>query len=89
MRNNATKESTCQFEFDVLNFSDVKGIPLEINSKIAPIRIMSFDIECCSTVKGEFPTADKDPIIQIANIVKIHGEKEPFVRNIFTLKSCA
>jgi DNA polymerase delta subunit 1 len=28
-------------------------------------------------------------VIQIANIVKVLGEKEPFVRNIFTLKSCA
>ena len=28
-------------------------------------------------------------MIQIANIVKVLGEKEPFVRNIFTLKSCA
>ena len=39
--------------------------------------------------KGSFPRAEKDPVIQIANIVKVLGEKEPFVRNIFTLKSCA
>jgi DNA polymerase delta subunit 1 len=59
-----------------------------MDSKIAPLRILSFDIEC-SAAKGKFPTANEDPIIQIANIVKIHGEKEPFVRNIFTLNSCA
>ena len=28
-------------------------------------------------------------MIQIANIVKVHGESEPFVRNVFTLKNCA
>jgi DNA polymerase delta subunit 1 len=31
----------------------------------------------------------KDPVIQIANIVKVHGESEPIIRNVFTLKSCA
>ena len=28
-------------------------------------------------------------VIQIANVVTINGEAEPFVKNIFTLKSCA
>ena len=49
---------------------------------------MSFDIEC-SAEKGRFPLANLDPIIQIANIVKTHGDAEPFVRNVFTLKQCA
>jgi DNA polymerase delta subunit 1 len=49
---------------------------------------MSFDIECAAK-KGKFPTPDQDPIIQIANIVKVHGESEPIIRNVFTLKSCA
>jgi DNA polymerase delta subunit 1 len=31
----------------------------------------------------------KDPVIQIANIVKVHGDSEPIIRNVFTLKSCA
>jgi len=57
-------------------------------SKIAPLRILSFDIEC-SAVAGKFPTPQADPVIQIANIVKIHGETDIFVRNVFTLKSCA
>ena len=38
--------STCQFEFDVVDFRNVEAIPLSIESKIAPIRILSFDIEC-------------------------------------------
>jgi len=41
-------------------------------AKIAPIRILSFDIEC-SGRKGFFPEAEKDPVIQIANIVKLYG----------------
>ena len=82
------KTSTCQFEFDVIDFNHIEPIPLEIESKIAPLRILSFDIEC-SAAKGKFPTPDQDPVIQIANIVKVHGESEPIARNVFTLNSCA
>lgn len=38
---------------------------------------------------GIFPEPEKDPVIQIANMVIRQGEKDPFVRNIFTLKQCA
>lgn len=38
---------------------------------------------------GIFPEPNVDPIIQIANVVKLHGEKDILYRNIFTLKSCA
>lgn len=88
LRQPSCKASTCQFEFDVVDFSDVEAIPLEIESKIAPLRILSFDIEC-SAAKGKFPTPDQDPVIQIANIVKVHGESEPIARNVFTLNTCA
>ena len=36
--------------------------------KIAPARILSFDIECAGR-KGIFPEPSHDPIIQIANMV--------------------
>lgn len=38
---------------------------------------------------GIFPEANHDPVIQIANMVIRQGEAEPFVRNVFTLDSCA
>jgi DNA polymerase delta subunit 1 len=38
---------------------------------------------------GIFPEPDKDPVIQIANMVIRQGEKDPFIRNVFTFKSCA
>ena len=37
-------------------------------SKNAPLRIMSFDIECAGR-KGHFPDAQIDPVIQIASMV--------------------
>lgn len=38
---------------------------------------------------GIFPEWNKDPVIQIANMVMKQGEKEPFIRNVFTLDTCA
>jgi DNA polymerase elongation subunit (family B) len=41
-------------------------------AKIAPLRILSFDIECAGR-KGIFPEASTDPVIQIANMVTRQG----------------
>jgi DNA polymerase delta subunit 1 len=57
-------------------------------SRLAPLRILSFDIECAGR-KGIFPEAQVDPVIQIANMVTRQGESQPFVRNVFTLNTCA
>jgi len=38
----------------------------------APLRRLSFDIECAGR-KGIFPEPDHDPVIQIANYVSLHG----------------
>ncbi|KAI9019821.1 DNA polymerase family B-domain-containing protein [Hyaloraphidium curvatum] len=57
-------------------------------SKIAPLRVMSFDIECAGR-KGVFPEPEIDPVIQIASVVQIQGETKPFVRAVFTLNTCA
>lgn len=43
-------------------------------SKTAPLRILSFDIECAGR-KGIFPEAQVDPVIQIANMVTRQGER--------------
>ena len=57
-------------------------------SKVGPLRILSFDIECQGKA-GQFPLAEEDPVIQIANWVTVQGSDSPCVKNIFTLKSCA
>lgn len=38
---------------------------------------------------GVFPEPEKDPVIQIGNMVMRQGEPEPFLRTIFTLQDCA
>nr|QBM06234.1 DNA polymerase delta catalytic subunit [Brachionus koreanus] len=80
--------SRCQLEID-MNIKDLISHPAEGEwIKIAPLRMLSFDIECAGR-KGVFPEAEKDPVIQIANMVQRQGEKDPFIRNIFTLNTCA
>lgn len=88
IRNQKDKTSRCQLEIDI-HFKDFISHPPEGDwSDIAPFRILSFDIECAGR-KGVFPEPDKDRVIQIANMVIRQGEKEPFIRNIFTLNTCA
>jgi DNA polymerase delta subunit 1 len=50
----------------------------------APLRIMSFDIECMGR-KGHFPEAEKDPVIQIASTISIQGEMESRHRAVYVL----
>ena len=55
--------------FDRTSFSDVPLIYYSPHlGKIAPARILSFDIECAGR-KGVFPEPQHDPVIQIANMV--------------------
>ena len=80
--------SKSQIELDI-SWEDFVSHPAEGEwQNIAPLRILSFDIECAGR-KGIFPEAEKDPVIQIANMVVLQGKTDPFVRNVFTLSSCA
>lgn len=56
-------------------------------SDIAPIRLLSFDIECYA--KKGFPHASKDPIIQIACVLKNHTDNDYTIKLVLTLKSCS
>ncbi|KAL8110491.1 DNA polymerase delta catalytic subunit isoform X2 [Apium graveolens] len=80
--------SYCQLEFDCLFSNLVSHVPEGEFSKMAPFRILSFDIECAGR-KGLFPEPTHDPVIQVANLVTLQGEAQPFIRNVMTLKSCS
>lgn len=57
----------------------------------APLRILSFDIECAS-FKGGFPDAKTDPIINISMILYIQNvstAERPAARISLALRSCA
>ncbi|TWU73840.1 DNA-directed DNA polymerase delta [Metarhizium rileyi] len=78
------RQSNCQIEAEIPYLDLVAHKPEGEWAKMAPLRILSFDIECAGR-KGIFPEANKDPVIQIANVVTKYGEKKPFIRNVFCL----
>ncbi|MEW5314891.1 MAG: hypothetical protein WDW38_006353 [Sanguina aurantia] len=86
---NTTHPSTfCQLEAHV-RWDKIVSLSLEGEfSKLAPLRVLSIDIECAGR-KGHFPEPDKDPVIQIASMVTVQGETAPAVKNVMTLGSCA
>jgi len=87
LRSSGGKKTHCQLELDIV-YNELESHKSEGEwSKIAPLRVLSFDIECQGR-KGYFPEAEKDPVIQIANCVSIYGEKDPAIKNVFTLKGC-
>ncbi|KAK3945807.1 DNA polymerase delta catalytic subunit [Diplogelasinospora grovesii] len=78
------KQSNCQIEAEISYRDLIAHKPAGEWSKLAPLRILSFDIECAGR-KGIFPEPTHDSVIQIANIVTQYGDKKPFVRNVFCL----
>merc|ERR1719244_866047 len=88
LRSKHEKTTRAQLEVDVAVDKFVSHAPEGDWSHVAPVRILSFDIECAGR-KGVFSEPEKDPVIQIANMVVRHGQKDPFIRNVFTLNTCA
>jgi DNA polymerase delta subunit 1 len=82
------RQSNCQIEAHV-SYRDLIAHSHDGEwAKMAPLRVLSFDIECAGR-KGIFPEPNQDPVIQIANVVTRYGEAKPFVRNVFVLNDCS
>ncbi|ODV92596.1 hypothetical protein CANCADRAFT_89320 [Tortispora caseinolytica NRRL Y-17796] len=82
-----SSDSNCQLSVSV-PWNELIAHPAEGEwSKMAPLRVLSYDIECAGR-KGIFPEPEIDPIIQIANVVSVYGQMKPFIRNIFLLDTC-
>jgi len=82
------KQSECQLEAEVWYEKLVAHPPEGAWSKLAPFRVLSFDIECAAR-KGQFPDATLDPVIQIAAMVTLQGEQSPTHRLILCLDTCS
>jgi len=82
------RQSNCQIEA-YCHYRDLVALGHDGEwSKMAPLRVCSFDIECAGR-KGVFPEPHIDPVIQIANVVTRYGETKPFIRNVFVLDTCS
>lgn len=78
--------SGCQAEVDIM-YDDLEVHRCEGNFlDISPLRTLSFDIEC-SGRPGIFPDPEHDSVIQIANVLQMHGS-EMVLKNVFTLGTC-
>ncbi|XP_012588973.1 PREDICTED: DNA polymerase delta catalytic subunit [Condylura cristata] len=82
------KATLCQLEVDVWWSHVVSHPPEGPWQRIAPLRVLSFDIECAGR-KGIFPEPERDPVIQICSLGLRWGEPEPFLRLALTLQPCA
>jgi DNA polymerase delta subunit 1 len=82
------RQSNCQIEASVSYHNLIAHSNDGEWAKMAPLRVLSFDIECAGR-KGIFPEPNQDPVIQIANVVTRYGESKPFVRNVFVLDTCS
>lgn len=89
LKEGKNKRSNCQIELSVrcvrhsspsvlyspyIRYNNfISHAPEDNWSKIAPLRVLSFDIECAGR-KGIFPEPQIDPVIQIANMVTTQGK---------------
>ena len=81
------QKSRCNLELNIFFNNIIHHECINEWSNIAPMRILSFDIECQGR-KGHFPDALYDPVIQIANTITIQGSDIPIIRTVFTLNTC-
>jgi len=79
--------SYSQIEIDCYYQSVIPHPPDGEWMKMPPVRILSFDIEV-GGAPDHFPTADKDPVIQICAYMQVQGEPEPRFSVAFVLDTC-
>lgn len=81
--------STCQIEIDV-HYSNVVGHKPEGDwQRLAPLRILSFDIECVNEAGKGFPTPEIAKVIQIGAILKNILSPDHICKVVWTLDTCA
>lgn len=51
-------------------------------------RLVRTLLSCLRVVSVDLTQADKDPVIQIANVVKVQGSDDVVAKNVFTLGGC-
>jgi DNA polymerase delta subunit 1 len=81
------RASRCQYEADINVAQLVSHKPVGEWEVIAPLRVLSFDIECMGR-PGIFPDAKHDPVIQIASVLTEYGNPVPIASSVLTLDTC-
>ena len=81
--------TTCDYEIDA-TVADIAFEDCYAHADIAPLRLLSFDIEAAAGERGVFPNAQKDPCIQISIICKVHHSQvsTPIPSILLSLGDC-
>ncbi|AZL89277.1 B-family DNA polymerase [Megavirus baoshan] len=84
---NNSEYSNCDYSYSV-QWKHIK--PSNNDDRMAPLKIMGYDIECVSC-DHNFPQAERetDKIIQIGITMYRYGSMECYEQHILTLKKCA
>lgn len=83
-----SRQSRCQLEIDAVYEDIISHDPgLPEWAGVAPLRILSFDIECMGR-RGVFPDPEQDPVIQIACYIKVQGEDHARGKVVLVLDTC-
>ena len=82
-RNATSGTSRCQIEA-ITDYKNVIPVQEEKSFEIAPVVVLSFDIECAGR-ENIFPQASIDPVIQIATCAYIQGTDDVIAHNVFCL----
>ncbi|KAF9483487.1 ribonuclease H-like protein [Pholiota conissans] len=85
----AERVSCCQQEVSISLESLRICHVIDDQEKFAPLRILSFDIESDLKSNGKFPDPRGEAVIQIGNMISVHGQDIPCNRTVFTLGSCS
>jgi hypothetical protein len=67
-------QSTAQIEVHIKKHTGIRALAVEERGDIAPMRIMSYDLEVLRKERG-FPTADRDTIIMITCALHVVGQQ--------------
>jgi len=81
--------STCQIEIDVHFDQLISHKPEGDWQGLAPLRILSFDIECVNESGKGFPTPEIAKVIQIAGMLKSVIDTDHICKVVWTLDTCA
>eukprot|EP00917_Polyrhabdina_sp_WS-2016_P024989 GHVP01053924.1.p1 GENE.GHVP01053924.1~~GHVP01053924.1.p1 ORF type:complete len:1002 (+),score=148.80 GHVP01053924.1:260-3007(+) len=81
------EETTCKHKISVSYEDMIVEDSHYRGGEIAKLKILYFDIEC-SSPKNTFPDANRDPVIQIGNIIRVNGTNET-KKDLFVLGNCS
>ena len=80
------RRTACAYEWHI-DRRDLDILDLDQHSSVAPLRVLSFDLECAGR-RGIFPQAREDPVIQIALQFEVYGATSQPPPVLLSLKEC-